>query len=200
MIQAERPQSESDQLSNGDRSLVALIRKGDEQAAGQLYERYAKRLFGLVRSQIGDYLGTRVDPEDIVQSVFKSMFRGINAGNYDAPDGSTLWHLMAVIAVHKVRRKATRQAAARREDRHHFVLESRPDSEFADRQSPAEIECAIREAIEVLRTSEREIVMLRIQGYTIEEISERTQRSRRTVERGLQRARERLADLLLAEK
>lgn len=46
---------------------------------------------------------------------------------------------------------------------------------------------------------EREIVELRVQGFTVEEISERVGRSGRTVERTLQRIREKLSDRLLQE-
>jgi RNA polymerase sigma-70 factor (ECF subfamily) len=182
-----------------DQTLVARVREGDELAAAELYERYAARVFGLVRSQMADQLRAHVEPEDVVQSIFKSIFRGMNTGGYDAPPAGTLWQLIAVIAVHKVRRNATRRTAAKRDSRRTESLELSDHSVARDRASPEEIEAAIQEAIEDLKPTEQEVVLLRVQGYTVEEIAERTGRSRRTVERQLQRARELLADMLLTD-
>lgn len=179
-----------------DRSLIARIRSGDEAAAKELYDRYARRVFGLVRSQMAEHLRSQVEPEDIVQSVFKSIFRGVNAGGYDAPEGGTLWQLLAVIAVHKVRRNANRRAAARRDDRRTQSLEAVADGQLAGTLATEQMEAALREAIECLKPFEQSVVMLRVQGYSVEEISGRLERSRRTVERSLQNARRTLADLL----
>ncbi len=182
-----------------DQTLVVRVREGDELAATELYERYAARVFGLVRSQMAEQLRAQVEPEDIVQSIFKSIFRGMNSGSYNAPQAGTLWQLIAVIAIHKVRRNATRRTAAKRDSRRTESLDQREQSAARDRMSPEEIEAAIQEAIEGLRPTEQEVVLLRIQGYTVEEIAERAGRSRRTVERQLQRARELLADMLLPD-
>ncbi len=179
-------------MSSSDKSLVAAVRSGDERAAEELYERYAARVFGLVRTQMGDHLYLRTDPEDIVQSVFKSIFRGMSTGGYDAPDGGSLWHLMAVIAVNKVRRNATRQAASKRDARR---TEALIDDQQAviEKPSLSQIESAIHEAIECLEPSEREVVLLRVRGHSVEEIADQLGKSRRTVERLLQHARRTLA-------
>lgn len=187
------------QLDLSDRSLVAQIRDGDQLAATTLYERYARRLMGLVQSQMAGHLKGQVEVDDIVQSVFKSIFRGLNGGIYNAPEGSTLWQLLAVIAIHKVRRNASKRVAAKRDSRRNVPLDGVSDAEVAAASSPEEVESAIREAIEVLGEPEQAVVLLRLEGYTVEEISQRTQRSRRTVERSLQRSRELLADSLLQE-
>ena len=88
-----------------DNSLIFDIREGDDQAADGLYRRYATRIRGLVQSQMGDALKARIDPEDVVQSIFKSVFRGVLEGAYEAPEGQTLWQLLAVISINKIRRK-----------------------------------------------------------------------------------------------
>ncbi len=184
-------------MQSSDKSLVLAVRSGDEQAATELYRRYAARVFGLVQAQMGDFLRTRTDPEDIVQSVFKSIFRGMSSGGYDAPDGGSLWQLMAVIAVNKVRRNASRQSASKRDAR---KTECLPSEDFATAEpSLSEIEVAITESIECLESSEREIVWLRVRGYSVEDIADRLGKSRRTVERLLQHARRTLAHELLVE-
>ncbi len=185
-------------MESSDKSLVTAVRSGDEQAAAELYQRYAARVFGLVHAQMGDFLRTRTDPEDIVQSVFKSIFRGMSGGGYDAPDGGSLWHLMAVIAVNKVRRNAARLSAYKRDERKTESL-SLDDNMAIERPCLKQIEVAIAESIECLEPGEREVVWLRVRGFSVEEIADQLSKSRRTVERLLQHARRTLAHELFVE-
>ncbi len=184
-------------LSYSDRSLVARVRDGDELAATALYERYAHRVFELVDSKLGAQLRATTEPEDIVQSVFKSMFRGVQAGHYMAPPGSTLWNLLAVIAVNKLRRKATYQAAQRRDSQRSEVLETEDNALAVDESAADFLALCVRETVGLLRPLDREVLSMRIQGHSIDEISNAIGRSLRTVERSLQRCREQLAELLL---
>jgi len=174
-----------------------MVRDGDEDAANLLYQRYARRVLGLVEAKLGARLRTTTEPEDVVQSVFKSMFRGVQSGNYDAPPGATMWNLLAVIAVNKLHRRGSHQTAQRRDINRLVSLENIDDSEMIDESSIEFFEICVRETLEQLRPLEREIVSLRIQGNTVDEIAELTERSRRTVERSLQNTRKRLASLLL---
>ncbi len=73
-----------------DRSLVRRFRGGQADASTQLYLRYAKRLHALATKQMSAELARRVDPEDIVQSVFRTFFRRLASGHYDVPDGEDL--------------------------------------------------------------------------------------------------------------
>src|SRR4051794_22133501 len=57
---------------SSDHSLVLQCRAGNQDAATHLYLRYAKRLLALVAAQSSPELATRVEPEDLVQSVFRS--------------------------------------------------------------------------------------------------------------------------------
>lgn len=196
-MSSSHSQPDPDGFDQTDRSLLVLVRGGDEEAATALYERYARRVFGLVEAKLGERLRASTDTEDVVQSVFKSMFRGVRSGLYDAPPGSTLWNLLAVIAVHKLRRRAKHQTAQRRDINRNVPLESLVDQISSDEASIEFLEICLRETLEILRPIDREILSLRIQSHTVDEISATTGRSRRTVERSLQKSRERLASLLL---
>lgn len=184
---------------HSDRSLVAQIRAGDENAATMLYARYSKRILGLVESKLSDRLKVALPPEDIVQSVFKSIFRGISQGGYDAPEGGALWQLIAVVAIHKVRRKGARSTSLKRDVRRTEWLDQAEEFEIFAPQSATDFEVSIQESTECLRPEEREVVNLRLQSFTVEEISEKLGRSRRSVERLLQSTRTRLTDLLLLD-
>jgi RNA polymerase sigma-70 factor (ECF subfamily) len=177
-----------------------MVRDGDEDAANVLYERYARRVLGLVEAKLGARLRTTTEPEDVVQSVFKSMFRGVQSGNYDAPPGSTMWNLLAVIAVNKLRRRAVHQSAQRRDIRRLVSIETVEADDVIDESSVEFLQICVRETLGLLRSLDREIVSLRIQGHAVDEISEITGRSRRTVERCLQKSRKQLASLLLEDE
>src|SRR5438093_198831 len=73
-----------------DRSLLLRFREGSQDAATLLYLRYAQRLLALVHAQSSLDLAVREDPEDLVQSVFRSFFEGVNRGYYDIPAGEEL--------------------------------------------------------------------------------------------------------------
>jgi RNA polymerase sigma-70 factor, ECF subfamily len=182
--------------THSDKSLINRVRKGDEIAATELYQRYASRVFGLVHTQMAEHLKAQLEPEDIVQSVFKSIFRGMSAGNYDAPDGGTLWKLIAVIAVNKVRRNASRRMASKRDSRRTESLVGLEAAFMSSPDSTQVMELAIRESIDSLKPAEQQVVTLRVQGFTVEEIAERCKLSKRTIERLLQHARQSLAEML----
>src|SRR5215831_12425756 len=98
-----------------DRSLLRRFQGGQLDAATQLYLRYASRLHALAAAQCGSDLATRVDPEDIVQSVFRTFFRRAAQGHYDVPEEEELWKLFLVIALHKIRDTASYHRAAKRD-------------------------------------------------------------------------------------
>ncbi len=187
-------------VSPSDRSLIALVRGGNENAASELYGRYARRLFGLVEAKMGDQLRKQTTPEDIVQSVFKSVFRGVKSGHYDAPPGETLWNLMAIVAVHKLSRTAEHHSAKRRDDSRNIPLSSLEETVLSE-SFPAELlEMSVRETLGAMRPIDQDIFKLRLKQHTVDEISELTGRSRRTVERSLQNSREMLVRMFLDDE
>lgn len=182
-----------------DRTLVRKLRDGDESAATELYQRYAGRLFGLADRQMSAGIRRTHEPDDIVQSAFRSLFRGVSSGSYDAPEGNSLWSLLAVIAIHKVRRKASRDRSVKATS---FI---QPDGEQSSSQqvpdtiSEQQFEYSMNETIEFLNEQEKQIVGLRVQGYTVEEISSEVGRACRTIERTLQRIRQKLSEKLASD-
>src|SRR6266542_4997008 len=64
--------------------LVRRLRTGDDTLADELFQRYARRLIGLARTHLDSHLRQKVDPEDVVQSVYKSFFRRLEAEQVEA--------------------------------------------------------------------------------------------------------------------
>ena len=169
-----------------DHSLVRRYRNGDEQAASAIYQRYAARLNGLAKRQLSHLLARRVDAEDIVQSAFGSFFRRVRDGNYDAPDGGTLWSLLVVIALHKVQRQGEFQRAAKRDVARTVNCASQDGPIGRDETLIRDLGLSIGEIVESLNPHDQRIVELRLDSHNVADIAARTQRSKRTVERVLQ--------------
>jgi RNA polymerase sigma-70 factor (ECF subfamily) len=98
-----------------DHSLLHHVRSGNQDAATKLYFRYAERVRALARIKCSPSLARRVDPEDIVQSVFHRFFQHACRGDYDVPAGEELWKLFLVIALNKIRKEEAFHRAAKRD-------------------------------------------------------------------------------------
>ncbi|HYV37834.1 MAG TPA: sigma-70 family RNA polymerase sigma factor [Gemmataceae bacterium] len=181
-----------------DNSLLRRLRLGSEDAATQLYIRYAQRLRALAKAKASPALTRRVDIDEIVQSVFGSFFRGANNGYYDVPVGEELWKLFLVIALNKIRAKGAYHRAAKRDMRVTQGGQFLEECLETDQDSAALsfLRLTIEDALEQLPPQHRQMMTLRIEGCEVAEIAERTGRSKRTVERVLQEARKKLTSLL----
>ena len=194
-------------------AIVQRYQDGDKDAATEVYERYVSRLIGLARSRLSSKLGQRVDAEDVVQSVFRSFFRGTDEGRFTFEENADLWRLISSLTINKILRKAEHHTRQKRsiynevsicEDN---VSVTVPIEFIADTPAP-ETALALIEEVESftdgLKDRHREIFELRMQGLTPEQIAERIGRSTRTVRRGLEllhaELRERLIEAVETEE
>jgi RNA polymerase sigma-70 factor, ECF subfamily len=178
--------------STTDGSLLRRLAAGQENAADVLYRRYADRIRSLASARLPEHLVARADPDDVVQSVFRAFFTSAKQGLYRVPDGETLWGLLAVVTVNKVRSLYEHHAAARRDARR-TVPFGRTDVPILESDL---MELAVRDVLEHLPPTERAAVELRLEGYEVAEIAGRCGRSKRAVERSLQKARRHLTELV----
>ena len=173
--------------------MLRRLRGGDGDAATQIYLRYARRLEFLAQKQCAPELGARFDAEDVVQSVFRTFFRRAERGEYVVPDGEELWKLLLVIAMNKIRANGAFHRAAKRDVRQtHSTGPSEPPS-AGDENALAVLQMVVEQVLEGLGDEYRKIVELRIEGYEVAEIAERSGRAKRSVERLLQEFRKALA-------
>jgi RNA polymerase sigma-70 factor (ECF subfamily) len=186
-----------------DHSLLRRFRWGSQDAATQLYSRYAQRLRALAEARWSTDLTPRVDVDDIVQSVFGSFFRRASQGYYDVPAGEELWGLLMVMALNKIRAKGAFHRAARRDVRRTIggeeVEQVVETSGARDESACSCSHLAIDDALARLPAEHQAMVELRIQGFEVAEIARKTSRSKRSVERILQEARRQLGVLLNEE-
>lgn len=187
----------SEGLTKSDRMLLAEYLRGDGDAATSLYMRYAERLHALAARKTATDLKGRTDPDDIVQSVFRTFFRRADRGEYQAPIGDELWNLFFVIALNKVRKFGVRQHAMRRDSRRTVAIGDddipSPGSEDEDWPAYRALRMTIDDLLEKLPDDVRQVIAHRIEGYEIAEIAQKTGRARRSIERMLHNFRAALA-------
>jgi RNA polymerase sigma factor (sigma-70 family) len=166
--------------------LLAQWRGGDARAADALFRRYANRLIALARSRLSSKLARRVDPEDVVQSAYRSFFAGAREGEYDIQRGGDLWRLLVTITLNKVRNQVKHHTADKRNVKAEQPFGSEDSllgiqaSLFTEDPSPMTALTLVDELEGVMRTLEpleRRILELRLQGHTQYEISSLTGRS-----------------------
>jgi RNA polymerase sigma factor (sigma-70 family) len=198
--QGKGPTIDPETCSN-EVELLARWRAGDQHAAAQLFRRYADRLIALARTRLSARLAQRVDPEDVVQSAYRSFFAEAITGRYEGQRGNDLWRLLVTITLHKLQHQVERHTAKKRavEREQTFgsedsLLGIQPDVLARD-AAPMDALALVEEVEMLMRgltPSHRRIVELRLQGYNQLEIADATACSQRTVIRVLERIKQQL--------
>jgi RNA polymerase sigma-70 factor (ECF subfamily) len=184
--------------------LIARLQAGDEAAAGRIFHNYARRLIGLARSRLDTRIRQKVDPEDVVQSVFRSFFTRQGGGAYQLEDWDSLWSLLALITLRKCGHHIEQYHAARRDIHREAAVQGPPDRSSAVWEplgrdpSPSEAAMLV-ETLEALarELDERDgkILALSLEGFAVSEVSARMGCTERTVYRVLAYIRERLEEM-----
>jgi RNA polymerase sigma factor (sigma-70 family) len=172
---------------------------GQSDALEKLWEEYAERLFKLARARLEAAPRQLADEHDIVNSVFFSLCRGAQEGRFQQlRNRDELWWLLLAITKRKVVDHTRRELALKRgggavdcesdlarDGSERIVLEQLVASTpTADLLSALDEEH--RRLLALLPDDRlREIALARVEGYTVQEIAERLEISKRSVERKL---------------
>jgi RNA polymerase sigma-70 factor (ECF subfamily) len=172
----------------GDDVLVARLSAGDDEAIGEVFDRYASFVFGLARR----VTAIRALAEDVVQEVFTALW--CHPDRFDAARGSlraflgVLTHRRAVDAVRSDARRAAREER-------HGALEAGEASAGQDNIEAAALVDIVRKAIARLPVDQRRAVELAyIGGHTHRELA-----SLLGIPEGTAKSRLRLAQAKLGE-
>jgi RNA polymerase sigma factor (sigma-70 family) len=172
--------------------LLEKLRQGDKQAAEQIYCRFVERLIAFAGSRLSPIMASRFDPEDVVQSVFRSLSVRAREGKFVVSRNGDLWKLLVSITINKLRGQIDRHSAAKRRVGREVSVDSllrSPDllREIATQDpSPAdaaELVDEVRHLMKQLEPDQRTCLELRLQGFSLEEIAMQTDCSERTVRR-----------------
>lgn len=181
--------------------LAARLRAGDSGAATEVFRRFAGRLIALARAELDTRLRRKLDPEDVVQSVYRSFFTRYNAGQFELANWDSLWSLLTVITVRKCLNRADYYLAGCRDiagevDATPGGRASDGLSDAVDRE-PTPLEAAVLaetldQMMRGLEPDDRSIIELSLEGYTVREIGARLGRAERTVRRVREHVKKRL--------
>jgi RNA polymerase sigma factor (sigma-70 family) len=189
--------------------LIGDLKAGDPRAADELWKRYFHRIIGLAQAKIRKLSspGALVDEEDAAQSAFYSLCQGAAEGRFDKlGDRDDLWRLLVVLTSRKAadhHRRETRQkrGGGRVIAEHDLDLgdgstDDRPRAleQIASTEPTPEFAAMLVEEFErrlslLGKDSLRQIALLRMEGYSNEEIAAKTGCALRTVSRRLEMIR-----------
>jgi len=179
--------------------LLAKLRGGDPAAASQLVDEYGRRLAALVRARLDARIRRKEDPEEIVQSVFKSFFRRFADGQFRLDNRHDLWALLVTITLRKCGHRVEHYTALCRDIRRDMPLseESLQGSWHVLARGPTPEEAALlSETVERLMTGlaehQQRIVALSLDGATVPQIAAALNLTQRTIQRVMRGVRERL--------
>ena len=180
--------------------LMARLRAGDNDAATAVFHRFADRLIELARKRLGGALRPKVDPEDVLQSVFQSFFaRQAAGGMADLKTWDSLWGMLVVITLRKCGRHLDYFHAACRDVQREVHAVAPADHSGASWEAaaaePTPSEAAVlTETVEQLMNRldgrQRQILTLTLQGCSPVEVSAQVGCTERTVYRVLDRVKD----------
>ena len=180
--------------------LMARLRAGQNDAATQVFNRFASRLIALARKRLGPQVLQKVDPEDVLQSVFKSFFVRYPSGQFGGFESwDNLWAMLAVITLRKCGRRMDYFHAACRDVRREVAGQAASDGSASDLGAPGDeptpseaamLTETVERLMRCLEGRHREILALSLQGYRPPEISNRLRCTERTVYRVLGRVKQ----------
>ncbi len=182
--------------------LFTGAQEGQSQAAQQLFDRYVERLLALARSRMSPQLRAREDEEDVVQSVCRSFFARAREGQFVLERSGDLWRLLAAITINKVRSKAEFHGAAKRKLGREVATGGAEDDSAGSTpptvgREPAPDDLAavqeeLRHVMAPLAPHHRQMLEMRLQGESVEDIAAATQRTEHQVRRVLGKVRDEL--------
>lgn len=181
---------------------VQSLEEGDEEAAAKLWEHCFPRLLRYATKRLPDNLRRAMDEEDVALSAFKSFCLGAGRGAFHELKGrDELWRLLLCITARKAQARIRHELREKRgggkvDGESIFTKEVASDSRAAGigqvpgaaptPQMLAEFSDECQNLMDLLRDDTlKAIALLRMEGYSVEEISERVGCAKRSVERRL---------------
>lgn len=196
-----------DEQENWER-LVQGFRAGDQQIFQEFWNEYSPQLHKIAEKHLADKLRRRIGPEDVVQSACRTFFRRIQGGMLELSDSESLWRLLCAITLTKVREQARFHLRRKRGLDQEIQAASATDSSSegfpftAPGPSPAalaEFADQLQNLLASLDEEERQIVDLKLQEFTHEEVAQKLGLSERTVRRIFKRLQAKLARAFKAD-
>jgi RNA polymerase sigma-70 factor (ECF subfamily) len=178
-----------------DQELIARFKAGSESAATELFDRYCERLMCLARRRIGQRMASRIDPEDVIQSAFRTFFSRVRNDEFKFEGETDLFRLLVRLTVNKTLRQIAHHRAAKRDPNKETGQGTGEDDIFSQLtagEPPPEVEVALLDEFERflnrLQPFDRKVLELKFHGHTTAEIAGELDSYERKIRRVLERA------------
>ena len=156
--------SPSDEVKN----LLQRIQLGDQAACNQLFQRYKRRIFKLLKDRFDEadtHIRNKLQPEDVSQSVWRTFFRRSQGGEFEFQHWDAIWSLLALITKRKFRTACKYLQCQKRDPGMELTFEGPSEAALPSWQGLAEDPtadeaAAVNEEFENLRASLPEIQRL----------------------------------------
>jgi RNA polymerase sigma-70 factor (ECF subfamily) len=193
--------------------LIKGLRAGENSAVREFCDRYGGIMRAVADKHLSPKVKRRVEAEDVVQSVFRTFFRRAKVGQFQLPDSDSLWRLLCAITLTKVREQVRFQGRVKRGLGREVSIESNDSSDgsgfglsqlgYGPGPSPADAAAfadQFRLLIESLGEEEKQLVALKLDDMTNDQIAEKLGCSERTVRRLLKQVQARLKRVFEVEE
>jgi RNA polymerase sigma-70 factor (ECF subfamily) len=186
-------------------SFVKSLRDGDPNATKEVFDQYVDRLVAMARKRISLRLAGRIDPEDIVQSVFRTFFHRAKQGQFQFSAEDDICRMLARITVHKTLRQVAHHQAGKRDagrdagsgDESQDIVVNLLSKEPSPDEATQLLD-QMEHFLAQLPGDDRKILELRMQGFTTLEISKQLDITDRKIRRRMEVIRDQaLRDELL---
>src|SRR5262245_17674967 len=170
--------------------LVQGLRDNDPRAVRAFCDQYGAALERVAEKHLPAGLRRRVGAEDVVQSACRTFLRRAAGGEFHLADSNGLWRLLCAITLTKVREQARFHLRRRRDLGQEVSLDAVAGAAHPAVAGPSPAEAAefadqFRQLVSSLDAEEQQIVDLKLQECTNDEVAERLGCSERTVRRVL---------------
>ncbi len=183
---------------------------GDDAAAQKLWEAYSEKLLRYAKKKLACMPRRAVDEEDVIVSAMNSYFAAAKTGQLAPENRNELWKLLTTITVRKANAQIRRHYAQKRgggvvrgesvfldrmaTDQEHYGINQVIDDRNLDVMSGQLIQMCEEKLTMLNDDSLREVAILRLEGYSNDEMAEQLHCSRATIKRKLARIREKWSD------
>ena len=168
-----------------------------DEAARLVWEHYFRDLLALARRHLSRKIRQKVGAEDLLQSVYASVCRRQQRGDFELYDRDDFWRLLVTVTLNKARNAAKRHHRARRDVGREVSLASAAGESglgggpplAADGLPPDEVAALAEELERRIRSLAdpllKQVALKKLEGLTNGEIAEALDYTERTIERKL---------------
>lgn len=173
---------------------LSLLRAGDPQAAEFIWDRYFSQILHLAHRQLLGLRDRSRDAEDVALSTLNALCHAASHGRLaNVQDRHDLWRLLVTCALNRVRNLRLYENRLKRGGAHvtetvplHDSLVTGTVTAEPTPEEAAQLADDLRHMMDRLDVEDpthrlREVALLKLEGYTVEEIARRQKCARKTV-------------------